>query len=177
MPELALSIGPQKFDASVKGTPVEGRIVALGLGFSKAARLQSARLNTLLNQCGSNGCRTVRRQFLVVASVANRVGVPVDLQRPCWIIFQSRRYIFDELCRFRPERRLVKIEMQAIDVIFSQRAERLLHCRLHRRARRNPHDALRTQLLLPAELECALNHHGVVLVVEEIEVSYSGLAS
>jgi hypothetical protein len=57
-----------------------------------------------------------------------------------------------------------------VKVIFAQGAQRLLHCRPHRGTGSK---SLGTRILFESELDHALDHHWVVLIIEKIEVACS----
>ena len=97
----------------------------------------------------------------------------VDLKGPSRIVRQRKRDIFDQRSRLRSHPGFIEVEVYPVKVIFAQGAQRLLHCRPHRGTGSNSYDSLRTRILFEAELDRALDHHWVVLVIEKIEVASS----
>src|SRR6478609_4621098 len=97
----------------------------------------------------------------------------VDLKGPSWIVRERKRDVFDQRSGLGSHRGLIEVEVYPVEVIFAQRAQRLLHCRPHRGTGSNSHNSLRTRILFEAKLDRALDHHWVVLVIEEIEITSS----
>ena len=97
----------------------------------------------------------------------------VDLKGPSWIVRQRKCDVFDQRSGLRSHPGFIEVEVYPVEVIFAQCPQRLLHCRPHRGASSNPYDSLRTRIIFEAELDRALDHHWIVLVIEKIEVAGS----
>src|SRR6476620_1940089 len=97
----------------------------------------------------------------------------VDLKGPGRIVRQRKRDVFDQRSGLRSHRGFIEVEVYPVKVIFAQCAQRLFHCRSHRGTGSDSHNSLRTRILFKAELDCALDHHWVVLIIEKIEIASS----
>ena len=97
----------------------------------------------------------------------------VDLKGPSWIVRQRKGDVLNQRSGFRSHPYFIEVEVYPVKVIPAQRAQRLLHCRPHRGTGSDPHNSLRARILFEAELDRALDHHWVVLIIEKIEVAGS----
>src|SRR5690606_38546105 len=105
----------RELDAAVLGATGRGLVGVDGLVHTRAARLDAALVDAVLDQVVLDRAGAARRQVLVVLRRAGAVGVARDLDADRRELLEHRDRAVEDRPRLRLDRVLVEVEVDALD--------------------------------------------------------------